>query len=64
MAKITITLELTSLAQVEALEIALETHIDMETDRSKDKESGWDARRDAARLGGAQQVLKALRGGK
>lgn len=59
----TITLELTSLPQADALQAALETYIDMETDRAKHDAKDWTAT-DAARLGGAQQILKSLRGGK
>lgn len=61
--KISINLELSSLDQVDAIQAALELYADMETDRSKDKESGWSSD-DAVRLKAARDVLSILAGGK
>jgi hypothetical protein len=61
MAKLTITIELTSMAQADAIQSALEMYVDMEIERSKDnpKDTGWDATA-AARLLGAKQILATL----
>lgn len=58
-----ITLELSSLAQAEAIQCALEIYVDMEADRSKHDAADFDD--DASkRLLAARQVLASIRGGK
>jgi hypothetical protein len=56
---IKITLELHSLAQVEAIQAALEVSVDMESDRAKHDAADFGPR-DKARLTAARQVLAML----
>lgn len=63
--KIEITLTLSTPAQLEALQAAMEIYVDMETDRSKDGESGFNQKAnssDMRRLEGARQIVALLNG--
>lgn len=56
-----ITIKLANLTQLEAVVSALEIHVDMETDRSKDDPAEFKAS-DKAHLEAARKVLAMLRG--